>query len=71
MLKEHAKKQKSTSAWVEEGCMQQLEEEDHGKRCFCNQGKQERFIQVIYTWENTLRGNKAGKGGIAQDMNLR
>lgn len=29
------------------------------------------YPSARYTWENTLRGNKAGEGGIARDMNLR
>lgn len=29
------------------------------------------YPSARYTWENTLRGNKAGEGGITQDMNLR
>lgn len=29
------------------------------------------YPSARHAWENTLRGNKAGKGGIAWDMNLR
>lgn len=31
----------------------------------------EAYLSARHTRENTLRGNKAGEGGIAQDMNFR